>query len=143
MGCGCSSMTRVLAQGVFDVVHPGHIHYLAESAALGDELVVIVARDSTAHNQPLLMGEADRLRLVQALGMVDKARLGSEDDMFENVVDIGPDILTLGYDQPFDEDELRTMLDARGLDDVELVRIDEYEGEIASSSELRARIAEL
>lgn len=134
---------RVLAQGVFDVLHPGHIYYLRESATLGDELVVIVARDSTAHNQPLLMGENDRLKMVRALEMVDQAVLGSETDMFENVEQVDPDVITLGYDQPFDEGELRTMLDGRGLDDVELVRIDEYHGDIVSSSEIRATISEL
>ena len=41
-------MIRVMATGVFDIIHLGHIHYLTESKKLGDELVVVVARDSTA-----------------------------------------------------------------------------------------------
>ncbi|MDY6769039.1 MAG: adenylyltransferase/cytidyltransferase family protein [Candidatus Nanohaloarchaea archaeon] len=134
---------RVMAQGMFDVLHPGHIYYLQESAELGDELVVVVGRDSTAHNQPLLMGEETRLELVEALEMVDEARLGAEDDMFAEVAALDPDIITIGHDQPFDEDELVTMLAGRGLEDVEVVRIGRYEGPVDSSSQIRARIAEL
>nr|EGQ39935.1 MAG: cytidylyltransferase [Candidatus Nanosalinarum sp. J07AB56] len=39
-------MTRVMAQGTFDILHPGHVHYLEEAAEHGDTLVVVVARDS-------------------------------------------------------------------------------------------------
>lgn len=133
---------RVMAQGMFDILHPGHIYYLRESAARGDELVVIIGRDTTAHHQPLVMGEDARLQMVQALEMVDEARLGSEDDMFENVEDLAPDLITIGHDQVFDETELRTLLDGRGLTDIDIVRIDEYKGEIASSTEIRARLSE-
>lgn len=136
-------MTRVLAQGMFDVLHPGHIYYLEESAKLGDELVVIVGRDVHAHNRPLILGEETRLELVQALDMVDKAVLGSETDMFEKVDELRPDILTLGYDQPYDEDDLREMLHDRDLDDIQLVRLDKWDGPVASSSQIRARIAEM
>ncbi|HTD81915.1 MAG TPA: adenylyltransferase/cytidyltransferase family protein, partial [Thermoplasmata archaeon] len=41
-------MVRVMATGVFDLLHPGHVAFLREAKALGDELVVVVARDSTA-----------------------------------------------------------------------------------------------
>lgn len=136
-------MTRVMAQGVFDVVHPGHLHYLRESADLGDELVVLVARDVNAHNLPLMMPEDARRTVVNALEMVDETVLGSEDQMFARVKTIDPDIITLGYDQPFDADELREMLAFHNLDDVEIVRIDRYDGFPASSSELRSRIVEL
>ena len=37
-----------MATGVFDLLHPGHIYFLTEARRLGDELVVVVARDSTA-----------------------------------------------------------------------------------------------
>jgi FAD synthetase len=39
-------MVRILATGTFDILHPGHLRYLSEAKELGDELYVIVARDS-------------------------------------------------------------------------------------------------
>ncbi|EQD52190.1 glycerol-3-phosphate cytidyltransferase, partial [mine drainage metagenome] len=39
---------RVMATGVFDLLHPGHLYFLTEARKLGDELVVVVARDQTA-----------------------------------------------------------------------------------------------
>ncbi|MFB6144577.1 MAG: adenylyltransferase/cytidyltransferase family protein [Candidatus Nanohaloarchaea archaeon] len=101
-------MRRVMAQGVFDILHPGHLHYLEESRALGDELVVIVARDSNTDKQ-LHFGEEERLELVSALGVVDKAVLGSEDDIYSTVEKIDPDVITLGYDQDHSEDEVKNL----------------------------------
>ncbi len=40
------NMKTVMAQGTFDILHPGHLHYFRESAALGDKLTVVIARDS-------------------------------------------------------------------------------------------------
>ncbi len=45
-------MVRVLATGTFDILHPGHLRYLSEAKALGDELYVIVARDSMVKHKP-------------------------------------------------------------------------------------------
>jgi FAD synthetase len=53
--------------------------------------------------------------MVNALGMVDKAFLGSKTDMFEPLKEIRPDIITLGYDQNFDIDYLEKELTNRGL----------------------------
>jgi len=56
-------MVRVMATGVFDLLHPGHIHYLTEAKKLGDELVVVVARTSTAErfkHRPIV-SEAQRV----------------------------------------------------------------------------------
>ena len=92
----------VLAGGVFDINHPGHIHTLNAAKALGDVLVVAIATDKTAqkmkkrtplHNQEL------RCELVSCLSMVDKAVIGHEDDIFKTVKEIEPNIIVLGYDQ--------------------------------------------
>ena len=92
----------VLAGGVFDIIHPGHIHTLNAAKALGDVLVVAIATDKTAqkmkkrtplHNQEL------RCELVSCLSMVDKAVIGHEDDIFKTVKEIKPNIIVLGYDQ--------------------------------------------
>jgi len=83
-----STKKTVLAGGVFDIIHPGHIHTLNAAKALGDVLVVAIATDKTAQKmkkrQPLHNQELRR-ELVSCLSMVDKAIVGHEDDIFETV----------------------------------------------------------
>ena len=43
-------MTRVMALGVFDLLHAGHLHYMEQAKSLGDHLVVVVAHDDTVRN---------------------------------------------------------------------------------------------
>ncbi|MDY6778305.1 MAG: adenylyltransferase/cytidyltransferase family protein [Candidatus Nanohaloarchaea archaeon] len=122
----------VLANGTFDILHPGHIHYLRESAAHGDRLVVVIARDSRAsakkdsrakeRKEQLCMGEEARKTVVDALEIVDEAILGSEESIFDTVASVEPDIITLGYDQDFDEDRLGRELRSRGFT-ADVVRI--------------------
>jgi len=109
-------LTRILATGTFDLLHPGHIYFLTQARALGDELFVIVARDSNVTHKPKpVVPEEQRLEMVSALGIVDKALLGSEKDMFEPLKYIRPDIIALGYDQRFDAELLEEELAKRGL----------------------------
>ena len=110
-------MVRVLAPGTFEILHPGHLLYLEEAKKLGDELFVVVARDSTVKNRKRtpIITEEQRLRMISALKMVDKAILGSEKDMFEPLYSIKPDVITLGYDQAFDEEKLERELNKRGF----------------------------
>ena len=92
----------VLAGGVFDIIHPGHIHTLNAAKALGGILVVAIATDKTAQKmkkRPPLHNQELRRELVSYLSMVDKAVIGHEDDIFETVKEIKPDIIVLGYDQ--------------------------------------------
>ncbi|HIH69732.1 adenylyltransferase/cytidyltransferase family protein [Methermicoccus shengliensis] len=116
-------MKRVLATGTFEFLHPGHLHFLSEARKLGDELVVLVARDSMIRHKPRpIIPERQRLEMVSALRVVDRAVLGSERDIFEPLYEIRPDVIALGYDQKFDERELTEQLKIRGFD-VEVVRI--------------------
>ena len=117
-------MKKILATGVFDLLHPGHIFYLEKAKNLGDELIVVVARDSVVIMEKAkpILPESLRLKLVSALKTVDQALLGSEEDMYEIVLKIKPQIIALGHDQKFDEKELRAQLKDRGAD-VEVVRI--------------------
>lgn len=109
-------LTRVLATGTFDILHPGHVYFLTQARDLGDELFVIVARDSNVTHKPKpIVPEEQRLEMVNALGTVDKAILGSEKDMFEPLKEIRPDIIALGYDQHFDIELLEIELTKRGL----------------------------
>ncbi len=127
-------MTRVVATGTFDLLHPGHLYYLEESRRLGDELVVIVARDANVRHKPRpIVPEAQRLALIRALKPVDAARLGDTEDMFRPIEELRPDIITIGCNQHFDEGELAAALDSRGCG-CRVVRIGSFSGEPLCSS---------
>jgi len=125
----------VLAGGVFDIIHPGHIHTLNAAKALGGILVVAIATDKTAkkmkkrsplHNQEL------RRELVSSLSMVDKAIVGHEDDIFQTVKDVKPNIIVLGYDQVHQEKFISDGCKRINLD-VEIVRLESPVPHLSSS----------
>ncbi len=99
---GRNSLHVVLAGGVFDIIHPGHIYTLNAAKALGDVLVVVVATDNTSEKmkkrRPLHTQE-QRQELVNSLSMVDLCLVGQEDDIFKTVDRVRPQIIALGYDQ--------------------------------------------
>ena len=96
------SLKIVLAGGVFDIIHPGHIHTLNEAKKLGDFLVIVIATDKTVmkmkKREPLHDAQA-RQELVSSLSMVDLCIIGNEEDIFKTVDLIKPQIIALGYDQ--------------------------------------------
>lgn len=136
-------MTLVVATGVFDILHPGHVFYLERSRALGDELAVIVARDVNVRHKPVpIIPEAQRLRMISALSVVDRAMLGSKTDIFESIEKLKPDIITLGYDQHFDPAALEAELSRRGLHP-RIVRIEaDLSFELKSSHQIVKKILE-
>lgn len=136
-------MVRVLATGTFDLLHPGHLLYLSKAKAFGDELYVIIARDSMIKHKPKpVIPEAQRLAMVKALRMVDKVQLGSEIDIFEPLCLIKPDIIVLGKNQFFDEKKLETELMDHGID-AKVVRIQSFEQcELCSSAAIIKKITQ-
>ncbi len=120
-------MVRVLATGVFDILHPGHVHFLTEARKLGDELVVVVARDSVAQKMKRLpfIPENIRVAMVGSLKPVDRAILGVEGNIYDILTEVKPDIVVLGYDQEFDADEIVREGKKRGID-LKVVRISQY-----------------
>jgi FAD synthetase len=134
-------MIRVMASGVFDILHTGHVHYLSEAKRLGDELVVVVATDVTVRknkHEPIIP-EKMRLELVQSLKPVDHAVLGREGDMFSVVTELKPDIIALGYDQMFDEKALTNELVKRGMN-IKVVRLGRYEDDLNGTRKIIRRI---
>ena len=101
-----SNSKIVLAGGVFDIIHPGHIHTLNDAKKLGDVLVVVVATDKTAikmkKREPLHSAELRR-ELVSSLSMVDLCIIGDEENIFKTVDLVKPQIIALGYDQTHQE----------------------------------------
>jgi FAD synthetase len=137
-------MVRVVATGTFDILHPGHIKFLEEAKKLGDELVVIVAREKNVRHKPKpILPEEQRRRVVEALKFVDRAILGDKEDIFKPIMELKPDIIVLGYDQHFDEEWLKKELGKRSLH-AKVLRIKaKEEGEYCSSAKIIRRIAKI
>ena len=122
-------MVKVMATGTFDILHMGHIYYLKEAKKLGDTLAVVIATDSTVRklkHEPVNPEEI-RLNLIKELKIVDEAYLGHEDDMYEIVKQIKPDIIALGFDQIHNENEIKTQLKKRKIN-AKVVRVSELKG---------------
>ena len=130
-----STKKIVLAGGVFDIIHPGHIHTLNAAKALGDMLVVVIATDKTAKKmkkRPPLHNQELRCELVSCLSMVDKAIVGHEDDIFQTVKEIKPNIIVLGYDQIHQEKFISDGCKRINLN-VEIVRLESPVPHLSSS----------
>lgn len=122
-------MVKVMATGTFDILHLGHIYYLKESKKLGDKLVVVVATDKTVRrlkHEPVNPEEI-RLKLIKELKIVDEAYLGHEDDIYEIVKEIKPDIISLGFDQIHDKEKIQNELNKRKIN-AKIVRLEKYNG---------------
>ena len=132
---------RIVATGTFDLLHPGHLYYLEESKKLGDELWVIVARDINVKHKPRpVITEEHRLAMVQALKPVDHAILGDKTDLFRPIEEIRPEIITIGFNQLFNEQKLEDQLRARSIAS-RIVRIGKYiDGDLCSSRLVVQRI---
>jgi FAD synthetase len=138
---------RVLAAGKFDILHLGHLAYLEQARELvgeDGELVVIIALDKTIEKErgaPPVFPQEQRRRLVEALGIVDRAIIGLDtEDHTEIVVKISPDIVALGYDQYTDIERLEKQIAERGLN-TKIVRLQKRTADgLCSSTMIRKRI---
>ena len=120
-------MVKVMATGTFDILHLGHIYFLKEAKKLGDELVVVVATDTTVRklkHEPITPQKI-RLKLIKELKVVDEAYLGHEKDMYKVVQEIKPDIISLGYDQIHDEKNIEKELKKRNVA-AKIIRLSEF-----------------
>jgi FAD synthetase len=139
----------VLASGVFDLLHLGHVRFLEEAKKADGrdaELVVIIARDSTVEKrkgEKPIMPENQRCALVESLKVVDCAILGFKDfDMGKVIEKLKPDVIAVGYDQEGVEGSLRKYIEERGLK-IRIARIGKFgEDELNSSSKIKRKIIE-
>ncbi len=139
----------VLASGVFDLLHLGHVRFLEEAKKSGGKnakLLVVIARDSTVQKmkgRKPVMPENQRLALVKSLRPVDEAVLGLEDfDIGDIIERIKPDIIALGYDQGDVETQVFEYVNKHGLN-VKIVRLGKFDfDELSSSSQIREKIVE-
>ena len=140
-------MTRVMAVGVFDLLHAGHLHYLEEAKALGDHLTVVIAHDDTVRkrkHEPVTGSEL-RCRLVAGLKPVDDAIVGNHPDtpMYAILDIVKPDIIALGYDQEHAEERIRRDLLERGYTDITICRVSGLSDDLDGTRKIIARIIEM
>lgn len=139
----------VLASGVFDLLHLGHVKFLEEAKKAGGEnaeLIVIIARDSTVQKtkgRKPVMPENQRRTLVESLKVVDEAVLGFENfDLAEVINKIKPDVIALGYDQAAMEKQVCDYVNEHRLN-IRVIQVGKFEeDELNSSSKIRQRIVE-
>ncbi|MFH0820620.1 MAG: adenylyltransferase/cytidyltransferase family protein [Candidatus Peregrinibacteria bacterium] len=124
--------TKVMGFGTFDELHPGHVAFLRQLLALGDELWVVVARDQ---NVKKLKGhsprqtETERQAAVLKTGLTDHVILGDLHDVYQCLLDHQPDVIGLGYDQAADPEEIQ-----KRLPNARFVRLKSFKPEIYKSS---------
>ena len=137
---------RVVATGVFDLIHIGHAHFLNAAKEHGDHLTVIVANDATVRKmkgEPIL-SDKRRSEVVLQLKPVNEVVIGRTGDMLDIIVEeIKPDIIALGFDQRlFTRKELEDKLFERGLK-VKVVRLEEMEQDLAGSRKIISKILKI
>jgi len=143
----CRSKKLVLASGVFDLLHLGHVRFLEEAKRQGGkdaELLVVIARDNTVEKmkgRKPVMSEDQRRALVESLKVVDEAVLGFEDfDIGDVIEKIKPDVIALGFDQTSMEQQVREYVDKHNLN-VRVFSIGKFEEDVLhSSSKIRQKI---
>lgn len=135
----------VLAGGVYDILHLGHLAALSEARTYGDVLVVVVATDITVETlkgRRPVFPEEDRRALVESLKPVDAAIIGYEDVGmgYEQVIDdVKPDIIALGYDQDSLAHTIGQLVRRKNLR-VQVIRLSKFDREkYLSSSAIRQR----
>lgn len=125
-----------MAFGTFDHFHAGHENYLRQAKELGDQLIVIIARDQTVkqvkQNHPD-HSEKQRLQAVEGCGIADKVVLGNKTDKYKVLKKHRPNIIALGYDQfAFTYRLQKAIIDLKL--DAEIVRLKPYRPTVYKSS---------
>jgi D-beta-D-heptose 7-phosphate kinase/D-beta-D-heptose 1-phosphate adenosyltransferase len=110
--------TVVFTNGVFDLLHPGHVRYLQHARTLGDALIVGVNSDRSVRaikgpERPITP-EQERAEILSALACVDAAVIFDEDTPHDLIAALQPDVLVKGADWAADAIVGRDVVEARG-----------------------------
>jgi cytidyltransferase-like protein len=109
---------RVVVFGIFDGIHEGHRSLVTQAREHGEELVVIVGRDSSSLQWKGKMPrhpEGMRVKLVSQIQGVDRAVLGDEEQSTYKILEeLQPDTICLGYDQEVLQEDLKQWLVRKG-----------------------------
>ena len=137
---GRKNIKVVFTGGVYDIIHPGHIHTLKNSKQEGDLLIVSIARDNRVikiKGRKPINNEKMRTILVSAIRYVDFTVLGSKGDIFGIVKKIKPNVITIGYDQTHQINELKKRVKINNLN----IKIKKLDSPIphVKSSDLRTK----
>ena len=108
----------VFTNGCFDILHVGHVRYLAAARGLGDALLVAVNSDRSVRalkgaGRPV-MNESERAELLAALSSVDFVTVFDEDSPRRLIGEVLPDVLVKGGDYELDEIHGREEVEAAG-----------------------------
>jgi D-beta-D-heptose 7-phosphate kinase/D-beta-D-heptose 1-phosphate adenosyltransferase len=108
----------VFTNGVFDILHPGHVRYLQTARSHGDALIVAINSDRSVRaikgpERPV-NPEAERAEVITALACVDAAVVFDEDTPHDIIAAIQPDVLVKGADWAHDKIVGRDIVEARG-----------------------------
>ena len=108
----------VFTNGVFDLLHPGHLRYLRAARAHGDVLIVGLNSDTSVRRNKgparPVTPERERAELLLALECVDAVSIFDEDTPADIIVRVQPDVLVKGADWPTDRIVGRETVEARG-----------------------------
>ena len=134
------SKTVVFTNGVFDLLHPGHIRYLAVARSLGDALIVglngdVSVRRNKGTGRPITP-QAERAELLLALSAVDAVVVFDEETPAEIIAALQPDVLVKGADWPADQIVGRDTVEARNG---RVIRVPIEEGHSTTSIIARVR----
>jgi len=132
-------MTIVLASGTFDTLHEGHFYFLREAKKYGDKLVVILTTDKrviSEKGRASKFNQQERLRNLSKENIADEIIVGREENIYETLNQIKPDVICLGYDQKMKEKDIELELKKRNLN-AKIIRVNSFHPEKYKSSLLR------
>lgn len=136
------NMKKVVVFGIFDGIHDGHRDLFRQAKKHGDELVVIVGRDSASvqwKGKKPVYSEETRLHLVLKEERVDQAVLGDQEQQTYGVLQgLAPDVICLGYDQDMLKKDLQDWL-KREKRSIPCVVLKPYKGSVLHASLLRQK----
>ena len=131
-------MKTVLVFGAFDPLHAGHEDFFRQAKTLGDQLIVVVARDGAIKRykqRAPYHGESDRRQAVVGAAHVDQVYLGDQDsEQYHLLKTLAFDVVALGYDQSPADHAVRQLLDSIGKTHVTIVRLQPFKPDQYKSS---------